>query len=301
MPPANFFSQKRRTTTRISSRHRPILHTCGVSMLAIVDIAIGKTQNINGPLGSTLRRATKLAKFATPFIYTMQFQWLTMLSFIDDAILATEKITEKLFPPSTRLFDKVDEILLMVVSLPEKFDGAVNKFPTIIHEVPFLDRTLTLVISRLNMLVSLLKHWGHDSRANEKTIGVDNESACEGYLSMDDNIANENVESFPPISEVECKGSQDIAVNSTSHMKGSYKEALERGKDETPLEKMEKESEKKIMEGDDCECERGKKNDGNNEQCDVAVMKNQVGASEGIKDALLELFESAWLMKAGQY
>nr|KYP52957.1 hypothetical protein KK1_025164 [Cajanus cajan] len=229
-------------------------------MLAIVDIAIGKTQNINGPLGSTLRRATKLAKFATPFIYTMQFQWLTMLSFIDDAILATEKITEKLFPPSTRLFDKVDEILLMVVSLPEKFDGAVNKFPTIIHEVPFLDRTLTLVISRLNMLVSLLKHWGHDSRANEKTI-----------------------------------------VNSTSHMKGSYKEALERGKDETPLEKMEKESEKKIMEGDDCECERGKKNDGNNEQCDVAVMKNQVGASEGIKDALLELFESAWLMKAGQY
>ncbi|KAL2343446.1 hypothetical protein Fmac_004731 [Flemingia macrophylla] len=241
-------------------------------MLAIVHIAIGKTKAINGPIGSTFRRATMLAKFATPYIYTMQFQWLTMLSFVDDAILATEKIAEKLFPPSSFVFDKVDEVVLRIVSLPEKL---------------------------MVQLVSLLKHWGHEnSRAKEKTIGVDNESPCEGYHSMDDEIDNEN---FPPISEVECKAAQDIVVNSTSHMKGSYKEALERGKEE----KMEKESdsEKKITGGgDDCVCEGRENNDGNsNERCDVAIVKNQVGGSEGIKDALLELFESAWLMKAGQY
>ncbi|TKY59875.1 hypothetical protein E2542_SST16969 [Spatholobus suberectus] len=147
----------------MNSRHRP-LHACGVSILAIVDIAMGKTQHINGPLGSTLRRVTKLAKFSTPLIYAIQFQWLIMLSFIDDAILAIEKITEKLFPPSTLVFDKVDEIVLMIVSLPEKFDGATNRFPTIIHEVPFLDWALTLMILRLNSLVSTLNHWGQKTQ-----------------------------------------------------------------------------------------------------------------------------------------
>ncbi|ESW30695.1 hypothetical protein PHAVU_002G175100 [Phaseolus vulgaris] len=286
MPPLNFLCHpKAKETARMnSSRHRP-LHTCGVSFLAIVDIVMGKTQHINGHLGSTLKRVTKLAKFAVLLIYAMQIQWLTILSFIDDAILAIEKVTEKLFPPSTRVFDKVDEVVVMMVSLPEKFEGAMNKFPTIIHEVPFLNWALTPVISRLNSLVSTLNHWGHkNSRSNEKTIG--DRSYNEGYMDSLNDI--ENLEIFPPIiSECEYKGAHDTALR--SHEKGSYKDVLERGKKENPEEKMEKGCEaEKVNGGDDCECKEGReKNDG----------KYQVG--ESVKDALFELFESAWLMKAG--
>ncbi|KAG5055600.1 hypothetical protein JHK85_008110 [Glycine max] len=269
----------------MNSRHRP-LHACGVSILATVDFAIGKTQHINGPIGSTLRRVAKLAKFATPFIYAMQIQWLTFLSFIDDAILAIEKITEKLFPPSARVFDKVDEIVLMIVFLPEKFDGALNKFSTIIHRVPFLDRAPTLVITSLNSLVSMLNYWGHEnSRVNEKTIGVDR--SCN--MDSSDDINHASLENFPPmISECEHKAVHDISLS--SRVKGSYKEALERGKEETPNEIMEKECEieKKIMDGGGCECEGRKKNDGNNDESDDAIMKCKVGGSESVKDALLK-------------
>ncbi|KAK7399992.1 hypothetical protein VNO78_11190 [Psophocarpus tetragonolobus] len=286
LPPANFLSQKpkAKTTARMNSRHRP-LHTCGVSILTIIDIVIGKTQHFNGPLGSIFKRVAKLTKFATPLIYAMQCQWLTILSFIDDAILAIEKFIEKLFPPSTRLFNKVDEIVLMIVVLPEKFDGAMNKFPTIIHEVPLLDWALTLVISRLNSLVSALNNWGHEnSRVNEKTIGVDR-SCNEGYLPMDssDDINSENLENFPPvISECELKGLGDLEVS--SQVKGSYKEALEKGKEENPNEK---------------ECEKAREKNDTNNECDGDI--KYLGRGERVKDALLELFESAWLMKSGSY
>ena len=290
---------------KAKARHRP-LHACGVSILAIIDIVIGKTQHINGPLGSTLKRVTKLAKFATPLIYAMRFQLLAILSIIDQAILAIEKIVERLFPPSTRVFDKVDEIVLMIVSLPEKFDGAMNKFPTIVHEVPFLDWALTLVISRLNSLVSTLNHWGQEnSRVDEKTIGVDR-SCNEGYLPMDNSsndINNENLENFPPIiSDCEHEGAHEIAVS--SDVKGSsYQEALlEKGKEENPDEKMEKECEIEKKINGDCDCEEGReKNDGNNEKSKDGIMKSQDGGNERVKDGRLELFESAWLMKAGSY
>ncbi|KAK7319060.1 hypothetical protein RJT34_03772 [Clitoria ternatea] len=254
----------------MSSRHRP-LHACGVSILAIGDIILGKTQDINGPIGSTLRKIAELTKFATPFIYAMQYQWLAILSFIDNGILTIERIAEKLFPPSTRVFDKVDEIVLTVMSLPEKFDGAVNKFPTVIHEVPFLEWTLTLVITRLNSLVSTLNH----SRVNEKTIGVDNESAS-------DDISSENLETFPPIiSENEHKGVHDLLVS--SHMKGSYKEALERGKEEETIHEKRMENGEKI---DECEMN----NDGVDDEEYESIMKCQEGRGEGIKDdPLLEL------------
>ncbi|CAJ1935651.1 unnamed protein product [Sphenostylis stenocarpa] len=281
-----------------SSRHRP-LHTCAVSILAMVDIAVGKTQHINGPLGSTLKRVTKSAKFATPLIYNMQIQWLTILSFIDDAILAIEKVTAKLFPPSTRVFDKVDEIVVMIVSLPEEFDDAMNKFPAIIHEVPFLDWALTLVISRLNGLVSTLNHWGHEnSRVNEKTIGVD-KSCNEGCMDSSNYMKSENLENFPPIiSECEFKVVHDPAL--LSHVRASYKEALERGKEVNPHEKQNQGCE--VDRGDDCEGKEGReKSDGIIKKCDDHITKSQVGERESVKEALLELFESSWHEEDGSY
>ncbi|KAK7359398.1 hypothetical protein VNO77_01356 [Canavalia gladiata] len=294
--------EKPKATGKMSSRHGP-LQACGVTILAIVEISLGKTQDINGPLGSILRRMGKLVKFATPFIYTLEYQLLTMLSFIDHRILAIEKITENLFPPSRHVFNKIDEIAVVIMTLPEKFDGAVNTFPTMIHQVPFLEGVLTLVISRLNSLVSILNHWGQESysRVNEKTIGVDR-SCNESSMDSSDDVNCGNLGNFPPIlSESGAKEVQDLALS--SQMVGSYKEALERGKEEDPDENVEK-SEKKLDGSESEVSEEREKNDGddNEEKIDSDLMKYQVGKSEMVKnDPILELFESAWLMKPGRH
>ena len=279
-------SQKPKATTKMSSRQRP-LHACGVSIIAIADIAYGKTQDINGPLGSYLRRVAKLAKFATPLIYAMRCQWLAILSFMDDHIIAAEKMAEKVFPLSTYVFDKVDELVLVIASMPEKFDGAVNKFPAMIHKLPLPEWALTRFISSLNSLVSTLDHWGHeDSSTKEKTIGVDSSSSrCNPMDSL---------ESFPPISEAENKGVHDKAVS--SHMKGSYKEALERGKEGN-------QHEKKVDGGELCEVsEGGEKDDGSDEEESEGVGKFQIERSESTKggDLILKLFD-AWLMNPGRF
>ncbi|XP_057422188.1 uncharacterized protein LOC130716033 [Lotus japonicus] len=320
MPPTVFFSQEPKATVRMSStsRQRP-LHACGVSILAIADLALVKIQHINGPLGSPLRKIVNLAKFFTPLIYALQYQWLAILSFIDNRILSAEKIAEKLFPPSTHAFDKVDEVVLVIVSLPEKFDYAVTKFPAIIHEVPFVEWTLSRVTSRLNSLASTLNHWGHESSSiDEKTIGIDRscneevQSSSGGYLNnnipMDSSddvvIDSDSVESFPPIPEAEHKGIPEVAV--PSQVKGSYKEALlERGKEEEPSDsKVEKEceNEKKINGDVECEASVGtEKSAGNNDEVCQSFGKYQVGRSESVKDdPILQLFESAWLMTSGR-
>lgn len=303
--------KKSKATRRMSSRQRP-LHACGVSIIAIGDIAIGKTQNINGPLGSTLRNMSKLAKFVTPLIYAIQYQWLTILAFIDNRILAAENITEKLFPPSRYAFDKIDEIVLMILSSPDKIDGALNKYvPAIIHHVPLLEWTLKIVMSKLNCLDS---NWGNEnSSLNEKTIGVDrnccNESelesgASEEYLNLP--MDPSSVESFPPIPEAEPKGV--VKTVSCSHnLKGSYKEALlessEKKMDNDECQEKEiksDECQEKAIKSDECQEKEIKSDEKSIEkECEIV---EKVEKSETVPyDPLMELFESAWLMNPGSF
>ncbi|KAK7847781.1 hypothetical protein CFP56_006256 [Quercus suber] len=115
-----------RATTRMSSRHRP-LHSCGVSILAIVHSAYTKAQEFNGLIGSTARKVAKLAPFAGPLAYAMQYHWLTILSFADDQILAVENMIEKVFPPSNHVFNKIDYLVQVAETLPEKFDTSIQK------------------------------------------------------------------------------------------------------------------------------------------------------------------------------
>ncbi|CAK8578384.1 unnamed protein product [Lathyrus sativus] len=289
MPTTTSFSQEAKTTRRMSSRQRP-LHACGVSILTIGDIAIGKTQSINGPLGSTFRNMAKLAKFITPLIFTIQYQWLTILAFIDDRILAAENITQKLFPPSRYVFDKIDEIVLMILSLPDKFDGALNKnVPEIIHKVPYLEWLLKISSSKMNSLVSTLRR--ENSCADEKTIGVDvnfcNNNSREMESGTNEEYLNfpmdpSSVASFPPIPEAENKSAVEVSGANTK--KSSYKEVL-------------LESNEKKVDNDECENEaEGKEK--KNEECE-SDKKFQGDKSVNVKyeyDPLMDLFESAWLM-----
>ncbi|MCD9639325.1 hypothetical protein HAX54_023765 [Datura stramonium] len=118
-----------------------------------------------------------MVKCSVPF--TSKFQWLSVLSFVDNCILTSEIMIEKLFPPSSRLFDKIDELAYVAESLPEKFDDIMEKLPMIIHQVPFLDWALLHLIAWLNFWISCLTRWGSkNAREKEITIDVDHADQC---------------------------------------------------------------------------------------------------------------------------
>lgn len=157
--------------TGLMPRRGP-LHTCGISTIEILGKASTKTKDFNGPIGSMMKRVFILVTTLLPFIYALQDQWLAILSCADDRILAVVSAVETLFPPSTRLFNKIDKLVQVAESLPGKFDDAMNKFPVIIHKVPLIEWTLAHVISWLNFWIIALTQWGSDNM-KEKEIRVD--------------------------------------------------------------------------------------------------------------------------------
>ncbi|XP_073301662.1 uncharacterized protein [Primulina huaijiensis] len=146
-------------TETMSKRRRP-LHTCGASILAIGHNALTKAQDFDEPLGSMAKRAVSCFDTFFPFIYTILYQWLAMLSFIDDHILNIEHTVEFVFPPSKCLFDKMDVLVCDAEVLPEKFDDIMRRVSMIVHKFPFIDWVFGFVISWLHFLVSILNLWG---------------------------------------------------------------------------------------------------------------------------------------------
>uniref|UniRef100_A0A5B6YV77 Uncharacterized protein n=1 Tax=Davidia involucrata TaxID=16924 RepID=A0A5B6YV77_DAVIN len=167
----SLLSMESTAATRTMSRSRP-LHTCGVSILVIVHRVYTIAQELNGPVGSMAKRIATFTASASPIIYAMQYQWLAVLSFVDDHILAVENMVETLFPPSAHLFNKIDELVHTAETLPGKVDDAVNKFPMIIHQFPFFNWALVHLISWLKCLISTLTHWGSNN-TREKEIMID--------------------------------------------------------------------------------------------------------------------------------
>ncbi|XP_060185804.1 uncharacterized protein LOC132615254 [Lycium barbarum] len=172
-------------------RRRP-LYTCVASIFAIIDIACRKVEDFNGPVGSIINKIARGMSYIMPILYTMQFQWLSVLSFVDNCILTSEIVIEKLFPPSSRLFDKIDEIAYAAENLPGKFDDIMEKLPMIIHQVPFLDWALVHLIAWLNFWISRLTRWGsNNAREKDITIDVDHNDQ---YLEQEQVMANEKSE-----------------------------------------------------------------------------------------------------------
>ncbi|KAI5679352.1 hypothetical protein M9H77_10302 [Catharanthus roseus] len=141
----------------------PPLHTCGASFLAIIHNACRKAQQLNGPFGKLAKGISKSMNLALPFVYTMQYQWLAILSFIDDWILTLERFLEAIFPPSTLLFNKIDKLVYIVEVMPGLFDEALNRFSLIVHPVQFFD----------NAMLQILTRWGWDNCTKEKDIMID--------------------------------------------------------------------------------------------------------------------------------
>ncbi|PON52450.1 hypothetical protein PanWU01x14_208480 [Parasponia andersonii] len=241
------------------------------------------------------KRVVKIASFATPFLYALQYQWLEVLSFIDDFILAAEDMVERFFPPSEHVFNKIDHIVQVTETLPGKFDYAVTTFPTIVHQVPFLDWLLVHIISLLKLSITTLTQWGCQG-TREKDIVVDiNCESRDDYdefvsANEDDHSTNSPVhvdsestikDDFPPVSESQEVETEIASVNvKTDGLKSSYKDVLEKG----TAEDKEQHGKKEVtMESQRREKTRADKRDESH--------KN---------DPILALFESGWLMRRGR-
>ncbi|XP_028793779.1 uncharacterized protein LOC114749443 [Neltuma alba] len=226
----------------------------------MADIAYRKTLEFDGPLGSAWRSIVNLAEPANPIIHAVQCQWLTILSFLDDQFVVVQKIIEALFPPSSHLFVKNDDLVLVIMSLPEKFDDALNKIPEIIHQFPALECTLLYLISWLNCLVSTSIRCGLDY--SERT--DNDESNHEGirFFSV--------LESSPEPSEA---ASKRDAMEASTQKRGSYKEALMKDEDEGVNGGVQKIGSYK-----------------------EALMKDEDEGRMKKEDQILGLFESGWTL-----
>ncbi|KAI6692158.1 hypothetical protein NL676_019868 [Syzygium grande] len=281
----------------MSLRRRP-LHTCGVSILATAHGAYLRAQEFNGPSGSLFKSFTKLVNKISPLACAVQYQCLSMLSFADSTILAAEEVIEKVFPTSSYVFDKIDELVQLTEALPEKVDDIINKVPGFIHQFPFLDWVVVHVILWSTFWVSIITHW-ESGTAREKEIPVNanrneccDRSACLADANypadLEPHFDGRKTGQFSPVSEA---GGETRSTAAEAHEKGSYKEILEKGMKESYKEVLEK--------GRKEEVEEGKKDslEGDNKLIDAKPEDDGQRGEESADDPILELFESAWLKK----
>lgn len=276
------------------SSRRPPLHTCGVSILILAHRTCEVVQDVGEPFGSMTKRVVKIASFASPFLNALQYQWLVFLSFIDDFILAAENMVERFFPPSKHVFNKIDDIVQVTETLPEKFDYAVKTFPNIIHQFPFLDALLVHIISLLKLLITTLTQWGsHGTREKEIVVDINCENRDEETISINeddhpprssihDDNGNNIKGDFPPVSETQQAETEIASVNvEKDGMKSSYKEVLQKGTTED-----KQQGKKDIVSGEETKEGREK----------IADQKDESHKN----DPILEMFESGWLMRRGR-
>ncbi|KAI4336598.1 hypothetical protein L6164_015107 [Bauhinia variegata] len=267
----------------MNSRQRP-LHTCGVSLLAVCDLACNRTQDhLNGPLGSSLRR---VMKSACPLIYAMQYQWLAILSFVDDHILTVEKMIEKLFPPSAYVFDKTDQLVRMIETVPEKLDDTVNRFPAIVHKVPLIEWALVNLISWLNCLISTLNRWGSEnSRIKEITVDVDVDVDVDMKLCSEElqGSASEGYHRFES-DNGSTESAQVVMPYEPRRSKVTFKDVLEGEK-----EKEEKSENNENKKGE-------KEREWQSQKNDIDEDEDEGDGSIKEEDPILQLFDYGWLM-----
>ncbi|KAI3426786.1 uncharacterized protein J3R85_009656 [Psidium guajava] len=282
----------------MSLRRRP-LYTCGVSILATVHRAYMRAQEFNGPSESLFKSFTRLANKISPFVYSVQYQCLSMLSFADSTILAAEGVIEKVFPMSSFVFDKIDELVQLTEGLPQKIEDVLDKVPGFIHQFPCLDWMLVHVISCLTFWVTIITHWeSRTVREKDNPANTNCDESCDTSASLAD--ANYPADSephfdsgktgqFSPVSEA---GGETRSTAAKTHEKGSYKEVLEKEMKESYKEVLEKGMREEV-EG------RGKKDnlEGENKMTDVKSQDDGKIGEESADDPILELFESAWLKK----
>lgn len=253
---------------------------------------------------------------ANPLVYAIQCHLLAILSFWDDHIIVIEKMTEKLFPTSAILFNKIDDIVLAIMLLPPKFNDALNKFPEIIHRIPFIECVLFYVISWLNCLIFTFNRWGLESsrikeiKIDVNTINDEELEALNCHMDSSEIINNESKESSISASESEASEgvSRGADIEAWAQKRGLYKE--EHSQKKKSKKKRKEFQSQKIAKNKEDENEHAKtekkfwrpkivKKEEKDEEDGSVQVKYEVGECGRMmeEDPILGLFESGWTMK----
>ncbi|ERN06890.1 hypothetical protein AMTR_s00005p00253060 [Amborella trichopoda] len=98
-----------------------------------------------------------LASWVGPVSYMMQYQWLALLSFTDDQVLAITDIVEALWPPSSIIFNKMDHLGIMSEQLPNRIDAwVIDGSPMIVSTQNLLELASSILNSSLCFLSDIV-------------------------------------------------------------------------------------------------------------------------------------------------
>ncbi|KAF5198177.1 hypothetical protein FRX31_012238 [Thalictrum thalictroides] len=292
-----------------NTRNRP-LYTWGVVILTIAHkVYLRAEHRLHGPTAILLQ---KLATLLGPLLYAMQYQWLTILSFIDKQILLTiEKKTETLFPTSAYLFNVIDELVETSEFVPDKFDVVFDRLLAIMYYyVPFLNWSVTQSISILNFLIVRLTDWGvvlHVATEKEIMIDANSHDHANEMTSKEEEYKEEHHKNS------EAAIASPSAVKSSVIGNGGSKQLLNKGSFKSVLlmeikdEGMQKKDQvvqdmetKKVQPTYKEKLEMGTKKEeeeGVVHKSNSNVCKDLKAKEKGYEDPVLELFATAWHTK----
>lgn len=197
---------------RRRQRRRP-LETCGGVILSMARVVYTRSQTLKKKnlVSLLLQRLFEFVIYFVSLTSPFHRHFLAILSVADDHILALQDAIETYFPSSSFVFVKIFDLLIIVETLPEKFEGFLKKLPSLMNRVVWLDWVLVHVISWLGLLVNVLGRWRDKNKGTkEKEITVDRSFSRSGSISQ----------------EEEDEEKENLG---TEGRKVTYKEALQRG------------------------------------------------------------------------
>ncbi|KAI4304837.1 hypothetical protein MLD38_040302 [Melastoma candidum] len=229
----------------MKTRARP-LYTCGKSALATANRAYVKVQDSVILKGAFPKLLEKLVCVARLVFCMLQRHCLAVLLAVDSWILSMEAAIERSFPPLVHVFDKVDELVRISESFPERSEGL-----------------LTLIVSWLEMSVSAIARWESRS-ASEKEIRVDTGLDNGPQSPEHTKGATERIRhtSGPRLTDTETifeDAHEEGPDNGTNEETDKGKDGLTTGEDQTRDSDKEKDEETYKKKKDGGKSKRGKK------------------------------------------
>ncbi|XP_062184396.1 uncharacterized protein LOC133888247 [Phragmites australis] len=111
-----------------------LLLSCGESILAVAESAYRRVETMSCPVGCLARGFSHVA---APVLrpLRLRLRCLSALSFVDRQLVVAQDVAAVLLPRAERVLRKVDDLVLLVESLPVRFDGAVDGLEALVAGV----------------------------------------------------------------------------------------------------------------------------------------------------------------------
>ncbi|XP_010531618.1 PREDICTED: uncharacterized protein LOC104807888 [Tarenaya hassleriana] len=173
-------------SARTSPRRRP-LETCGAAIIATARVCYTRSQNVKSSTAKLVNNTFRAALYVSSFMSPFHRYLLAMLSVADDRILALQETLETYLPFTRFISLKIQHLLVITETLPEKLDNAMEKAPGLINHASALDWILALAIYYLDCLVGVLTRFrDRSSKEKEKEIMVDKSFSSSGSVFLDE-------------------------------------------------------------------------------------------------------------------